>query len=207
MSVITLIPAAEIAAITGATTDEQIKSYDDMAVSIIENFLQKKLLKTDIIGELITMPYGLSRIITAKWKNINSVSALQVLHSDGSYSELPNAVNKTSISDNLIELLFNFHDDNTHKSQWQDLFRPSVIPAKVASIKLDYNAGYYNDFSDESIPQLLRFLAGKVLDYFINAGGASGFKSESMGSYSYTKEDLQRGLPTIIAVQLEALSL
>ncbi|WP_424244375.1 hypothetical protein Dip510_001644 [Elusimicrobium posterum] len=205
--IITLIPQAKITEITGATTEEEIKSYDDMAASIIENYRGVKLLKTTITDETKTMPYGLSRVITPVWGNINSVTAFQVVSEDGTYHDLPAAASHMSVGKYGIELLFNFNDVNIHTSQWADLFRPTVIPAKVASVKLSYIAGLWDTYDDPNVPALLRLIAAQILDWFINGGGMAGMKSETMGSYSYTKEELQNGLPQGIAMILDGLRL
>lgn len=205
--IITLIPQAKITEITGATDEAQMKAYDDMAASIIENYFGLKLLKTTITDETKTMPYGLSRIIKPQWGNIDSVTALKVISQDGTYHDLPAAASHISVGKYAIELLFNFNDVNIHTSQWADIFRPTVIPAKVASVKLSYIAGLWDSYDDTAIPALLRFVAAQILDWFVNGGGAAGMKSETMGSYSYTKEELQNGLPQGMATLLDGLRL
>ena len=189
-----VIPAATITAITGATDNAIITMQGQTVIEMLEEFLGVLLIKRDISDEKITLPYGFSRVIKPKFAPINSVSKLEVITREGTYKANTDTL---PIGTYVIELLPRF---------WSWFGWPyPILPKAVSAVKLSYNAGYFSSWSE--FPAILQSAALELLKYKYASDLKAGFHSEHLGDYSYTKGALVRGLPVEIASSLEGLVL
>lgn len=189
-----IIPAATITAITGATDNAIITMQGQAIIEMLEEFLGVLLIKRDISDEKITLPYDFSRVIKPKFAPINSVSKLEVITREGTYKAEDKHL---AIGAYTIELLPRF---------WYFFGLPyPILPKAVAAVKLSYNAGYFSSWSE--FPAILQQAAVDLLKYKYASELKAGFHSEHLGDYSYTKGNLVRGLPIEIASALEGLVL
>lgn len=185
-----IIPAELITAITGATTQAEIKLQGCAIIEMLEAYLGVLLIKRNITDEKITQVYDFSRIIKPKFWPINSVSSLKVATSDGEY------IVKTlyyTVGVCTVEILPSFW-------HWY-----RTLPRKVAGVKLSYNAGYFTTWQE--LPALLQQAALDLLKYKYASDLKAGFQSEHLGDYSYTKGTIVRGIPVEIAGVLDRVVL
>lgn len=185
-----IIPAELITAITGATTQAEIKLQGCAIIEILEAYLGVLLVKRDITDEKITQVYNFSRIIKPKYMPINSVSSLKVADHKGEY------IAKSfyySVGRCTVEVLPCFW-------AWY-----RTLPRTVAGVKLSYNAGYYSTWQE--FPAILQQAALDLLKYKYASDLKAGFQSEHLGDYSYTKGAIVRGLPVEIATVLDGVIL
>ena len=168
--------------LTGATTDEQAAVQSRAIEQMIESYTGLTLFKKDITNERITLPYGLQKVIRPACLPVNSVE--EVRYGDGQVYE--GAVKCGTYGVELTEL-------EGHKPQ-------------ISALELSYNAGLYDDFADT--PAILQFAAEKLMYWFFVANeGITGFQSEHLGEYSYTKGSSVRGIPQEVANILDSVRL
>lgn len=204
-----LISLTEIKRILGladtSETDAQATLYINAVEAFFDNYFGLKMIKTNFTEEAVTMPYGLSRMITPKYLPVNSVSEIKLLLHTGQYAPIEDI--PLSVGRGGVELLINFRDINIRYSQWHDLIKPSLIPAKISAVKLSYNAGLYDSWDDESVNPLIKALAPMILKYMFGGQMAGNFKSETMGTYAYSYGDIIKGLPASISLALDGIKL
>lgn len=183
-----IIPAEIITAITGATDTATIEMQGNAIIQMLEAYLEVLLVKKDIQGEKITLPYA-GKIIQPKYAPINSVSKVEILQKDGTYKEHTTPMSVGAYSIEFLESGFFFH----------------CREHAVASIKLSYNAGYFSSWTE--FPAILQQAAEELLKYMFVSDFNVGFQSEHLGDYSYTKGNIKRGLPVEIATILDGVVL
>ena len=186
----TIIPAATITAITGATAQTDIDLQGNAIIQMLEAYLGVILVKRDILNEKITLPYC-GRVFQTDYLPINSVSKLELLQKDGTYKEYttPLALGMSSIE--FLEPSFLHHH--------------GVEAGKIAYIRLSYNAGYFSSWTE--FPPILQEAALELLKYLYASELKAGFQSEHLGDYSYTKGNIVHGLPVEIASMLDRVIL
>ena len=177
-----LIPLGKVKEMTGATTDEQAAVQSRAIEQMIEAYTGLTLFKKDVTQERITLPYGLQKVIRPVCLPVNSVE--EVRYGDGKVYR--GAVKCGTYGVELTEL-------------------EGIVP-QISALEISYNAGLYDDFSDA--PAILQVAAEKLLYWFFVANeDTSGFSSEHLGEYSYTKGNLVRGIPQEIANILDSVRL
>lgn len=187
-----IIPAATITAITGATDSGEIARQGEAVMQMLEAYMGILLVKRDISDELITVTYDFSRIIKPKYAPINSVTSLSVITREGTYKADTRTL---SIGKFTIEML----------PQFWFCFPVQVLPKAVAAIKLSYNAGYFDSWTN--LPAIIQTAALELLKYMFASELKAGFHSEHLGDYSYTRGNIVRGLPVEIASMLDGVVL
>lgn len=74
-----------------------------------------------------------------------------------------------------------------------------VVVAGITYVVLDANAtATVIDQPFIIYPGSADYVIAKMIDYFMNKDNGNGYKSETFGSYNYTKFDVKSGLPTDI---------
>lgn len=188
-----LIPLAKVKEITGATTDEQAAAQITAVQSMIEAYLNVLLIQTNITKEKVTMPYACTSIFSPRFLPINSVSEIKFLKSGGGYAPYNGAF---SFDKFAVELA---------PQTWLSLYYPRYKKGAISAVLLSYNAGLYSDYSQA--PALLAMAAEKLLAWTANPDALTGFTSEHLGDYSYTKGALVKGIPEGIAALLNGLNI
>ena len=177
-----LIPLGKVKEITGAKTDEQAAVQSRTIEHMIEAYTGQTLFKKDIANERITLPYGLQKVIRPECLPVNSVE--EIRYGDGQ-------VYSGSVKCGTYGV---------------ELGRTEGIKPQISALEISYNAGLYDDFADT--PAILQFAAEKLLYWFFVASeGITGFQSEHLGEYSYSKGNFVRGIPQEIASILDSVRL
>ena len=187
-----LIPVATVKAITGATTDAVATQQGAAIIGMLQNYLGLVLKKQDITDEKVTIPYKFSRCIQTHYAPINSVASVSLITSTAEYVPLQGYL---SVGEFSVEVLPEF---------WA-CFHYSVLPSAVSAIKISYNVGLYDTWSEA--PAILQEAANELLKFKYGADYAAGYQSEHLGDYSYTKGAFVKGLPAEIAGMLEGIEL
>lgn len=187
-----IIPVATITAITGATDSGEIARQGEAVMQMLEAYMGILLVKRDISDELITVTYDFSRIIKPKYAPINSVTSLSIITREGTYKADTRTL---SVGKFTIEML----------PQFWFRFPVQVLPKAVAAIKLSYNAGYFDSWTN--LPAIIQTAALELLKYMFASELKAGFHSEHLGDYSYTRGNIVRGLPVEIASMLDGVVL
>ena len=187
-----LIPVEVVKSITGATTDAEATQQGCAVIGLLQGYLGLVLVKQDITGEKVTIPYPFSRVIKPKYAPINSVKSLGAITNEGTYKT---ETRHLAVGEFTFEILPTF---------WS-CFHFKVLPSAVAAVEVTYNAGLYSTWSE--MPAILQEAAQELLKYKYNAGYVAGFQSEHLGDYSYTKGSFVRGIPAEIATMLDGLNL
>ena len=177
-----LIPLGKVKEMTGAKTDEQAAVQSRTIEHMIEAYTGQTLFKKDIANERITLPYGLQKVIRPECLPVNSVE--EIRYGDGQ-------VYSGSVKCGTYGV---------------ELGRTEGIKPQISALEISYNAGLYDDFADT--PAILQFAAEKLLYWFFVASeGITGFQSEHLGEYSYSKGNFVRGIPQEIASILDSVRL
>jgi hypothetical protein len=165
--------------------DAEVQALIDAITSMIENYLGVLLLKRNIADEKHSIVYPQTRLLSAGFKPVNSITAISFLIR-GEYVLQKPVGFEIAPKEGGIRLDCGF------------------LPVGYGTIKLSYNAGVYDDLA--GVPALLKSTAQKLLAWYYSSG-ASNLKSETMGSYSYTSGDLKKGLPVQIISVLDTIKL
>ena len=175
-----LIPLRKVKEMTGASTDETAAVQSRAIEQIIESHTGLTLMKKNIKNERITLPYGLQKVFRPACLPVNSVE--EIRYGDGQ-------VYSGSVKCGTYGV---------------ELGRIEGINPQISALEISYNAGLYDDFADT--PAILQFAAEQLLYwFFVSNKDTSGFTSEHLGEYSYTKGNLVRGIPQEIADILDRL--
>lgn len=187
-----LIPVATVKAITGATDDAVATQQGAAIIGLLQNYLGLVLKKQNITNEKITIPYKFSRCIQTHYAPINSVTSVSLVTSVGEYTPLKAHL---SVGQFSVEVLPEF---------WACIHY-SVLPSAVSAVKISYNVGLYDNWSEA--PAILQLAANELLKFKYDEDYSAGFQSEHFGDYSYTKGAFVKGLPAEIAGMLEGIEL
>lgn len=188
-----ILDLEQVKAVTGAKTDEEASAQAVAVQELIESYLGVTLIKADFADEKITVSYALSKIIRPAKSPINSVAKIELLQSNGTYLVY---TGQYTFGRECVQLL----------AQFSDRFPARVIPGKVGAVKMTYNAGLYDDYTQ--VPALLKTAAKSLLGWmFADPYALGAYQSEHLSDYSYTKGATVRGIPAGIAGILDGVRL
>lgn len=181
--------------ITKATSNDVAAAQIEAVQEMMEAYLNITFIKRDVSDEQVTLPYAKSSIISPQYAPINSVKEIKVLQSDGSYQKAADI--KYSLGKETVQILSG------------SLFEHGVMPraaGQIAALKISYNAGLYDDYTQATA--LLKSAAQGLLSWlYADQYAMSGYSSEHLSDYSYTKAALVNGLPEGIASILNKVRL
>ncbi len=188
-----ILDLEQVKAVTGAKTDEEAVAQVLAVQELIEGYLGVTLIKADFADEKITVPYALSNIIRPAKSPVNSVSKIGLLQADGTYKAY---TGQYTFSRDCVQFL----------TSYSDRVPARVIPGKVGAVKMTYNAGLYDDYTQA--PALLAAAAKGLLGWlFADPHALDGYQSEHLSDYSYTKGATVRGIPAAVAGILDGVRL
>lgn len=170
--ILTIEEAKEILGITGTEEDDAIKRMLADLTCQIEEYLGWVFVKRDVISK-ISIPYGLQFRFIVPLMPINSLT--EITFKDCDFNE-------------EVKELSNFNFD-----YYGMIESKLVLPTTLDGLKVSYNAGLYD--SNSEIPAEYKNVASDLLEllYSIQYKNGGKVKSESLGDYSYTLQDLKTG--------------
>lgn len=180
--------------ITGEETNAAAAAQISAVEELLQTYLGVLFIRRDIEGEVLTVPYADATVFSPAYGPINSVSGVDVLTVNGTYTAYKGGVTH---SKNALQLL-----NNGLHAFWYAWRRYGLI----GRVRLSYNAGLWADYS--AAPALLKTAAESLLNWLYNdPHSMGGYQSEHLSDYSYTKGALVRGIPASVAGVLDGVKL